>query len=110
MIQWSECSIVFHCFENPTVLYAIQSWFSDQNVPLSSHCFENPTVLHAIQSWSSDQNVPLSFHYLEHLTVLHAIQLLIVLKYFSIYAMNLISGWWYFKGAVLSELYGRILL
>lgn len=33
---------IFHClfivFENPTVLHAIQSWFSDPNVPLSFHC------------------------------------------------------------------------
>ena len=30
-----------------------------QNVPLSFHSFENPTVLYAIQSSSRDQNVPL---------------------------------------------------
>jgi hypothetical protein len=34
MIQWSECSLSFHCFENLTVLHAIQSWSSDQIV----HC------------------------------------------------------------------------
>ena len=55
-----------------TVLYVIQSWSSNHNVPLSFYCFENLTVLHVIQSWSSDQNVPLSFHCFKNLTVLHA--------------------------------------
>jgi hypothetical protein len=51
MIQWSECFIVFllfwksHC---SPCLPASRS--SDQSVSLSFHCFENPTVLHAIQS------------------------------------------------------------
>jgi hypothetical protein len=57
----------FHCFENPTVFHAIQSWSSDQNVPLPIHCFENLTVLHAFQSRSRDQNVPLPIHCFESL-------------------------------------------
>jgi hypothetical protein len=54
IIQWSECSLSFHCFEILIVPHSVQSLSSDQNV---FHCFENPTVLHAIQSLSSDQNV-----------------------------------------------------
>ena len=60
LIRMLHC--FFHCFENLTVLHLIQSWSSDQNVPLSFHCFENFTVLHVIQSWSSDQHVLLYFH------------------------------------------------
>jgi hypothetical protein len=69
MIQWSECSIVFslfwkfHCSPCRPVIRMFHCLFI--------HCFENLTVLHAIQSWPSDQNVPLSFHFLENLTVLH---------------------------------------
>jgi hypothetical protein len=51
----------FYCFENPTVLHAIQSLSSDQNVPLSFHCFEILIVSHSVQSLSSDQNVSLFF-------------------------------------------------
>jgi hypothetical protein len=74
MIKWWECSIVFslfwksHC--SPCHPVMIQT-SSDQNVPLSFHCFENLTVLHAIQSWSSDEIVPLSFDCFENLTVLY---------------------------------------
>jgi hypothetical protein len=50
MIHWSECSLSLRMF---IVLFEC----SLSNV----HCFENLTVLHAIQSWSSDQNVPLSW-------------------------------------------------
>ena len=47
----SIVSLIYeNCFENPTVLHTIQSWSSDQNIPLSFHYFENPTVLHTIQS------------------------------------------------------------
>ena len=94
-IQLSECSIVFSLFWNLTVLHAIQSWSSDQNVPLSFHCFENPTVLYAIHSWSSDWNVPLSFHCFKislfsmpssHDPVTRMLQSLIVLTYLWLYA------------------------
>jgi hypothetical protein len=63
----------------------IQSGTSDWNVLLSFHCFENPTVLHAVQLWFGDQNIPLSFHCFENLIALHAIQSLIILTYVSIF-------------------------
>ena len=47
MIQWSECSIVFSLFRKSHCSPFIQSWSSDQIVPLSFHCFENLTVLHS---------------------------------------------------------------
>jgi hypothetical protein len=50
---------------------------------LSFHCFENPTVPHAIQSWCSDRNVPLSFHCFESLTVPHASLSLIVMTFYN---------------------------
>ena len=71
----------FHCFENPIVRHAIQSWSKDQNVSFSFHCFENPiSVLHTSQSRSNDQNVSLSFHCFESPIVLQAMQFWPILK------------------------------
>jgi hypothetical protein len=45
------CAIIGGIFtgKNRFTFIAIQSWSSDQNGPLSFHCFENLTVLRAIQ-------------------------------------------------------------
>jgi hypothetical protein len=78
-----ECSIVFSFFWRSHCSLCHPVTTSDRNVPLSFHCFEDPTVLHAIQ-WSecfivfsffwrshcspchpvttSDRNVPLCVH------------------------------------------------
>jgi hypothetical protein len=46
-------SEMFHCFENLTLLHAIQLRFSDQNVSLSFHSFKNPTVLMSLIVFNS---------------------------------------------------------
>ena len=44
MIQRSKFSIVFSLFSISQFFHSIQSWLSNQNVPLSFHCFRNLAV------------------------------------------------------------------
>ena len=71
MIQWSKCSIVFSLFWkfHCSPCHPVTIKWSECCIQLSFRCYENPIVLHAIHSRFSDRNVPLSSLFHSHFSV-----------------------------------------